>query len=171
MAALTPEAIAEHDARRLALVLREIGGDGAPINSGWMACDVPGSWAAYAAGLGLSGAVSDQELDDLVAFYDARQRPCRVQVTPFQHPTLMAGLKRRGFVTVDRDTVLVHLLDEVPAVPQPAGLTFRELDPEEPADVAAFCEAQGRAFVPDGQLPEGMRPISQRVAAHPRSTI
>ncbi|MGB0590000.1 MAG: GNAT family N-acetyltransferase [Myxococcota bacterium] len=171
MTALTPEGVAEHDARRLAQVLREIGGDGAPINSGWMACDIPGSWADYAAGLGLSGTVSDQELDDLEAFYDTRERPCRVQVTPFQHPSLMAGLERRGFKAIDRDSVLVHPLDALPDMPTCDGLTFREVDPNESVDIEAFCTAQGRAFFPDGQLPEGMHPISRRVAAHRRSTI
>ena len=59
MSTLTPSDIALRDARRMAEVLREVGGDGAPNGSGWMACDVPGSWSDFAVGLGLDGPAAD----------------------------------------------------------------------------------------------------------------
>jgi hypothetical protein len=56
---LTPAKIAHREARRMALVLREVGGEGAAIGEGWMACDVPGSWADYTAGLGVKQPVDE----------------------------------------------------------------------------------------------------------------
>jgi GNAT superfamily N-acetyltransferase len=165
---LTPGHLADVEARRMALVLREVGGDGAPVDTGWMACDLPGSWAHYAAGLGLNGPISESSLNTLVAFYRGRERRCRVQVTPFQHPSLIGGLETRGFQVVDREAVLMHPLSGLPERPAPDDLVIRPLDPGNPDDLAAFSDAQGRAFFPEQGLPPGMRPIGERVATHPR---
>ena len=159
------------EARRLAQVLREVGGAGAAVDTGWMACDIPGSWANFAAGLGLKGPVSEGAFDTLIAFYDAHQRPCRVQVTPYQHPSLEKGLEARGFRIVDREVVMVHPLTSLPSQPPPEGLEIRPLEPSDVRDIEAFCDAQGRAFYPEDGLPSGMRPISVRVATHSRSKL
>ena len=168
-----PSVLAERDARRLALVLSEIGGPGEAVAGGWMARDVDGSWADFAAGLGLEGPVSDADLDRLVAFYAEVGRGPKVQVTPYQHPSLVAGLGARGFVVTEQETLLVHPLHggspfgEDLASP-PAGLGFHEVDGTDPVAVEAFQESHRLGFFGDAPLPEPMRIINQRVAAHPR---
>jgi len=171
MSPLTPSEIAERDARRLALVLREVGGEGAPVGSGWMACDLPGSWANYAAGLGLSGPVDPSTLDALVAFYRVRGRQPRIQVTPYQHPSLSTGLAARGFSTYEQETMLVHTLDALPPVNPLPKLVFRRIDPSKDDHVSAFRDSQMTGFFGDGEPPAGMLPITDRVARSPRCEL
>jgi hypothetical protein len=168
MSPLTPSEIAERDARRLALVLSEVGGDGAPIGSGWMACDLPGSWADYAAGLGLGGPVDTSTLNAFVAFYRERSRQPRIQVTPYQHPTLSSGLAARGFSPYEQETVLVHTLDKLPPVNPIPQLVFRRVDPSKDAHITAFRTSQMTGFFGDGEPPAGMLPITERIARSPR---
>jgi GNAT superfamily N-acetyltransferase len=167
------EACARRDARRLALVLRELASDGAPIAGGWMACDAEGSWAEFAAGLGLQGPVSSEEIEALVAFYAARGRPAKVQTVDVQHPSLVQGLLAQGFYCFEAEQVLTLALDRYDPGPTPhvAGLRLRQVDPAQPDDVAAFVAVQLAGFFPDHDAPEGMRPITERTARHPRGTF
>ena len=166
-----PAVIAHREARRLALVLRELGGEGAAVGGGWMACDLLGSWARYAAGLGVDGPVDDAALDALVAFYRERDRTPRILVSPYQHPTLMRGLKARGFTAYEQESSLARGLDGLPpALPVP-GLSFRRLDPLHEADVAAFRDSQMIGFFEDEAPPAGMLPITERVARAPRCRL
>ena len=169
---MTPAEVAHRDARRLAVVLREIGGDGAALGShGWMACDLDGSWADYAAGLGVDGPVSDSTLDRLVEFYRARGRTPKIQVTPYQHPSLLEGLERRGFTVYEAETVLWRPLLELPPVAAPNSLAFLPVDPASPASCSAFRDSQFAGFFADREVPTGMGPITDRVARGPRSHL
>lgn len=171
MRKLLPSEIAENDARRLAVVLSEVGGDGAPIGGGWMACDVPGSWAKYAAGLGVDGAVDGAVLDELVAFYRERDRTPRIEVTPYQHPTLVEGLASRGFTPYSFDTVLVRTTDALPQEAPISGLAFRRVDPANDEDVHDFRDSQMAGFYESGNVPSGMLPITERVARSHRNQL
>ncbi|MDP6943781.1 MAG: hypothetical protein QF464_06485, partial [Myxococcota bacterium] len=137
MSTWTPAEIADRDARRFVAVLEEIGGEGAPLGGGWMSCDRPGSWANHAAGLGLRGPVDSADLDALIAFYVARGRTPQIQLTPYQHPTLLGGLEARGFVPYHEQTVLVRDLTDLPADVPVSSLEFRAVDPSDDASVAA----------------------------------
>jgi len=160
--------IADRDARRLAIVLREVGGEGAPIGGGWMACDLEGSWAVYAAGLGLAGSVDDTTLDALVDFYRERNRPPQIQVTPYQHPTLIKGLAARAFAPYELETVLVRTLEDLPPSKPIPGLIFRPVDPKSDLDVMAFSNSQMTGMFDHDAPPQGMVPITARVARSPR---
>ncbi|MDP6935027.1 MAG: hypothetical protein QGG40_19045, partial [Myxococcota bacterium] len=151
-APLNPSSIANQDARRLARVLSEIGGEGAAVDSGWMAHDQPGSWSNFAAGLGLDGPVDPASLDSLVDFYRTRGRRPRIQVTPHQHPTLLQGLEARSFVPFQTETVLARELTDLPANREPTGLTFHPVVSTRQADVDAFRDSQMTGFH-DGRLP------------------
>ena len=133
-----------------------------------MSCDALGSWATFAAGLGLDSAVDDQTLDKLVAFYRDQDREPRIQVTPFQHPSLIKGLKARQFVEHDSETILVHGLQTLQSAPYPAALHFRRIDPSNDADVAAFCQSQISGFFEDTTPKPAFRAITERVARCPR---
>ena len=166
----SPAEISERDSRRLALVLRDIGGDGAPIDSGWMACDVLGSWATYGAGLGMDGPVDGATLDALVGFYRSRNRQPQVKVTPHQHLSLTQGLADRGFTVFEQETVLAHSLDQLPQKHSMPGLVFRLVDPSSPENVEVFWASQTRGFFEGDKAPAGLRPIFERTVQHPRAT-
>lgn len=164
--------IATRDALRLAAVLREVGGEGRQLNSGWMACDAPDSWADYAAGLGVGHPVSDDELDELIAFYRDRGRPAKVQITPYQHPSLLKGLSMRGFTPYALQTILVCELSDVDAsIAEVEGLSVRRLDPASQDDVEAFVRAQSAGFYPDSGAPESVKTAARRVAKNHRTQI
>jgi len=157
----------------MAEVLREVGGHGAPIDSGWMSCDIPGSWATYAAGIGHNGPVPASTIDTLVDFYQSCGRPARVQVTQYQHPSLLAELQERGFKKHDQDTVLAIDLSmpkrtEDDSAPQ---VIFKQVDPGSPSEVSAFIASQAAGFYDDGPAPTGLVPITQRVAQVPRAML
>ena len=166
----TPAEISERDSRRLALVLRDIGGDGAPIDSGWMSCDVLGSWATFGVGLGMDGPVDGAALDGLVEFYRSRDRQPRIKVTPHQHPSLAQGLSDRGFIVFEQETVLAHSLEQLSPNHSLPGLVFRPVDPSSPEDLEAFWASQTRGGFEDDEAPAGLRPIFERVVRHPRAT-
>lgn len=167
----TPSEIAEREERRIAIVLRELGGDGAPIGGGWMACDLPGSWADYAAGLGLDGPVDDSTLDEFLAFYRKRNRSPRIHVTPFQHPTLLSGLEARGFTVYEQENILVRLLDELPPINPIPGLVFRLVDPSNDDDVYDFRCSHVLGFCEGKEPPQGVLPITDRVARSQRCKL
>ncbi len=125
----------------------------------------------YAAGLGLHGPVDGATLDELVAFYRGRERQPRVQVTPYQHPTLLSGLTKRSFVAFEQEAVLVHTLQDLPKAAPAANLSFRRIDPLSHTDVAAFRDSQMRGFYEDKEPPAGMLAITERVGRHPRCRL
>ena len=167
----TPAEIADREERRIAIVLRELGGDGAPIGSGWMACDLPGSWADYAAGLGLDGPVDDSTLDEFLEFYCKRNRSPRIHVTPFQHPTLLSGLEARGFTVYEQENILVRSLDALKPVNPISGLVFRLVDPSSDEDVYDFRCSHLLGFCEGKEPPQGVLPITDRVARSQRCKL
>jgi ribosomal protein S18 acetylase RimI-like enzyme len=163
-----PWTMAHRDARRLALVMREVASESAPVGEGCMACDGPDSWANYAVGLGVTRPPTNAELDALVAFYERRGFPAALQVTPYQDPALLAGLALRGFVVDEVETVLVRPLTDLPPLDAPAGVTFRRINPRDEVDVEAWVQAQADGFS-EGRRSEGADRISRVVARHGRS--
>lgn len=166
----TPSQIAAVDARRMALVMRELGGGGEPINSGWMVYDRPDSWANYAAGLGLDGPVTSAEIQRLVDFYDSYGVDAHIQTTPYQDPSLFSALGKHGFVTDDFTVMFVHDLKDL-STTQMDGLEFVEINPGNDQDIQAFVDAQMLGFYAPKAAPEGITAITERVARHPRCRI
>lgn len=164
-----PAVIAAHDARRKALVLRDIGGEGAPIAGGWMSCDRPGSWASFAAGMGVDEPVPAEAVDRLVAFYAERGRPAAVEATPYQHPTLFEALGARGFVVADLETVLVRPTQALDAPPRVPGLAVRAVDPRDPGAVEAFVALQCSAFHDDPSTLDAFAAILRRAVRYSAS--
>lgn len=167
----TPATMANQDALRMAKVLQDIGGDGAAVSSGWMSCDQPGSWATYAAGLGLEGPLAAADIDRVVDFYHSRQRPAQVQVHAYQHPSVMGQLKARGFTQVDESQVLAFDLSAELSELTPHGFRFVRVDPTQERDCLAFAASQGTGFFEDKPVPAGMDPITQRVIQLPRAQL
>ena len=158
-----PSEMAERECRRSVVDLEEVGGTGRAIGSGWMSCDVPDSWADHATSLGLDGPVSDAVLDEFVEYYRSRKRVPRIKVSPYQHPSLLAGLARRGFTLLEVETVLVHFLKDLPGIDPPPGVVFRPIDPADSSDVRLFRDLNIEGFHSGGPVPEGVLPITERM--------
>ena len=168
MSPIDPRALAHLDTRRLCLVFQEIGGEIAPLAGGWMACDIPGSWARYAVGIGLDSLPSSAELDTLEDYYVDRGCPPTIQLSDHHHPDMPALLSDRGFAITDREVVLGRRLDgELPRASPVDGLVLREVDPHDDEDVEAFVRAQIIGF----DAPEGLIPITRRVGRGARWTV
>jgi len=138
-----------------------------------MSCDLPGSWADYAAGLGLDGPVSDATLDSLIEFYRSRGRTPRIETTPYQHPSLLEGLQSRGFVPFEELHTLVVDLHQYDAARggDETGLAFKRIDPGCQKSVDSFIRSQERGFFGEESLPSGLRTIIERVVHHPRAQV
>ena len=162
----SPAAIADSEMARLARVLEDLGGAGVAVDTGWAACDVPGSWARFATGLGRGGPVDPATLDTAEAFFAEREEPTRIRFTPYTHPSLVELLAARGYVLDHLDTILVHDLRELPSL-DPT-LTIRAVDGQ--ADRRAWVSAQLRGFFGDDH-PAGMVPITERVSRYARARL
>jgi GNAT superfamily N-acetyltransferase len=101
-----------------------------------------------AAGLGMSGPVTAEDVEALEHFYRSRDTEARVLVSPFAHPSLLEQLGERGFRLVDLDTTLLRRLDHSEAFPAPAGdVAVRRAGPDE---AAAWVAASLQSFAPPG---------------------
>ncbi len=154
----------------MAQVMREVGGGGESINSGWMVYDGPGSWATYAAGLGLNGEVTPAEIQRLIHFYDTHGVDAQIQTTPYQDPSLFRVLSENCFVPDDFTIMLVHDLEQI-SKPQLAGLKFMKVDPTNDSQIRTFVETQKVGFYGPALAPHGIDAITERVARHPRCQL
>lgn len=119
-------------ARRL--LLREVGGPAeallhwkanhpdspvaaARLDGGWMVYPGPGLPWGGAVGLGLSGAVADDLLDRLDAFFAPLRHDPRVLVCPYADPALLGQLQAHGFRARSFRHVMVR--DGAPLPPGP----------------------------------------------------
>lgn len=116
-------------------------------------------------GLGLSGEVSDGELDALEAFFRSRGAPVAHELSPLAGVALAARLVARGYRPVEQSTVL-HRPSLLPGDEAgPADISVRPVEPDE-ADRWAEVAAQGWG----SEAPEleafirGMGRISARAA-------
>lgn len=102
-------------------------------------CDVAGASGLYSApgsplnkvlGLGLHGAVGDDALDALTAFYAERHEPTQVELCPLAALDLPDRLVRRGFALVGFENELGARLPAAgrAAVPHAAALTVTRAD-------------------------------------------
>ncbi|MGK3992604.1 GNAT family N-acetyltransferase [Sorangium sp. So ce1024] len=164
--------IARIEERRLALGTAAVVACAEPIAGGWMAFDGEGSWGNFAAGLGLDGPVSSEELDRLVAFYTTRGAEPQIQVCPFAHESLLRGLAERGFVLREFENVLAREIapdEDLRALTRggPDGLAIVRVDPADDAQVRVFIEVSTSGFRPEGEpITPALFDVTRRVVAH-----
>ncbi len=125
-----------------------------------------------AVGLGMAGPVSDVDLEAMERFFFGRTATPRVTVNPMAHPSLVQGLRRRGYVLEDFEGALVCSLNPeqsrtctpagpvaTPATVSPPGQARTSLEPPReltirrvgPEDVAIWAPTIARGF-------EGLQP-------------
>jgi GNAT superfamily N-acetyltransferase len=105
-----------------------------------------------AAGLGMSGPVSREDVEALEAFYASRGADARVVVSPFAHPSLFEHLGERGFQLSSLDSVLVRLVRRLTPADE-AGPAHPGIAVHRAADAAAWVRLSLTGFAPEGSGP------------------
>lgn len=174
---IDPRAIALLEEWRQARGVAEIALEHEVIAGGTMAFSGAGSWSNQASGLGLRGPVSGEELDRLVAFYRDRGVPAAIEVAPFAHQSLIAGLRERGFLLKDFEMVFAARVEagedcsQRTMVPLDPSIEIRRHEPGDEAADHAFLLASMSGFVPEGQdapLASDLE-VGLRCLRHPRT--
>lgn len=80
----------------------------------------PNSPVTQAVGLGLDGAVTDDDVDRLENFYRTRAEAVRVESCPLAHPSLIEQFRKRSYYVTEFSNVFAAPLQE------PGRLIFRE---------------------------------------------
>jgi len=102
------------------------------------------STCAHAFGLGMSGAVTDAELERLDAFYRSRGVVAHVDLCPLADRSLPAQLGRRGYRLTEWTNVMARPLGPgEPATPSPAALLVR---PAAPAEAESWARVVAQGF-------------------------
>lgn len=160
---LTPAMIAALEGPRQARMLAAVAPTVEPFAGGVMGFHEPGSWQNQACGVGLAGPVGDDEIDAMIAFYESRGVEPRVELSPFAHESLVAGLAARGFVVREFENVLARALpaderlDDLLPHGRPAGLELRPLDPRDDQAVRRSADLTLRGFFEPDAIPPAMR--------------
>lgn len=129
---------------------------------GVMGFHAPGSWQNQACGVGLEGPVSGDEIDAMVHFFTSRGVEPRIELSPFAHETLVAGLGARGFVVREFENVLARELPEgedlEATLPngRPRDLVVWQLDPTDERGLREAVETTLSGFYPPGEIPDAM---------------
>ncbi len=138
-----------------------VGGGGAY----WFSDDNPVNGAF---GLGMRGPVEHEEIAALVAFFEERGTPARVDVCPHADATLMRWLAEERFVTTTFEMLLYQPLPATASGPPSPGVTVREACTAE--ERALWAELEARGFTDDAVTEEHRllaRAISLRQDAQP----
>lgn len=93
-------------------------------------------------GAGLSGAVTDTDVEEMEAFFDERTAPVSVGLTPFADAGLWTRLSRRGYEIGAFENTLVRMLSAEDAL-------YVDPDVEEAADGEEWSHTLSQAFFGD----------------------
>ncbi len=114
---------------------------------------VAGGYAVYcganspvtqAVGLGLNGAVSNEEFDRLEEFYFSRKEPVRVETCPMADGSLIEHYRERGYHVSEFSNVMVRPVEKSGAAALPAGIEIQKAANGE-IDLWTLTVAQGFA--------------------------
>lgn len=159
--------------RKQALAAAELALESQRLADGWLSYGGPGAYVNKACGLGLDGPVTDADLDTLVTFFTSRGIEPRVELCPFAHPSLPAGLAQRGLVLQQFVNVLFRKLpprDAPLGVPgPPEGVTIERVDPSDEVALRRFVEVAESGFLPEGtqEVPEVFMNLSLKAGRQP----
>ena len=149
-AGLIAEAFSAADPTGGATFLRVAGATAA-----WVA---PGSVLSKVHGLGLDGAVSDEDIERIEEFYRERgETKVAIEMSPFAGVDLLARLERRGYRVSGFEQVQVRPLapDDAPqnGLPLPAGLTIETVDRGDRSTRAAWTRVSTEGFFAPAPTP------------------
>lgn len=157
--------------RKQALAAAELALESQRLADGWLSYGGPGAYVNKACGLGLDGPVTDAELDTLVTFFTSRGIEPRVELCPFAHPSLPAGLAQRGLVLQQFVNVFFRKLPpgEAPLVTPLEGISIERVDPSDEVALRRFVEVVESGFLPEGtqEVPEVLMNLGFKAARKP----
>jgi len=169
-AAFTMAEIARREEGHAAHVLRGMATESRPFAGGTMARGEPGAWFNLAQGVGLAGPVREDEIAGFITFFEERGIEPRIEVCPFAHESLIAGLASERFSLARFEMVLFRALsaaeDFAPPFPTPRGLLIEQVDPRDARAVDEYARVSLSGF-----LPPGMDPTPELLAAAQRSAM
>jgi hypothetical protein len=154
-------------ARALQRTHPEVGADMLEIAGGHAVFAGLNSPVGRAIGLGLDGAVTAAQLDEVEALYKKHHAPSQVDITPVTHGSLLELLKTRGYVLAELNNVMARKLEPGERFEESvAGFEFRPCAPEQ---VPLWTNTMLRGFFSEGQIPEGLSRLLAPMAEAPNS--
>jgi GNAT superfamily N-acetyltransferase len=114
-----------------------------------------------AVALGLNGAVSEAEVDDLEAFFGSRGAPVSIDLCPLADPGLLEILGRRGYRAAEFNNVLVKRMPGAEIVLAPR--VRRAL----PGERDLWSYTVGRGFFEQGDLTTAEMEVGRAIFAMP----
>jgi GNAT superfamily N-acetyltransferase len=132
-----------------------------PIAGGFAVYCGPDSPVTQAVGLGLHGAVREEEFDRLEDFYFTRREAVRVETCPMADATLVNLYKQRGYCVSEFSNVMIERVGSAAREQAPAGVEVRRARQDE-LDLWAVTVSRGFA---EGQpAPQGIVSIMKMFA-------
>lgn len=124
-----------------------------PMGSGWLVDDGRDNGMSQAYGLGFDGAVTDEEIEQVTAFFRSGQRLPRVGVCPYADPSLFKVLRRQGYGLERFRNVLVReIAPDAPIRDHNKGVEVREVPKEDAQAVMAVSRVIAGGFG-EGKIP------------------
>ncbi|MDX2148835.1 MAG: GNAT family N-acetyltransferase [Planctomycetota bacterium] len=168
------ERVAHLEEARQARGQAEVAEESRPFAGGVMCRGKPGFWSNIAVRVAMSGPITLDEIDAMIAFYSEIGSEARAEVTPFADPSLYRGLEARGFGVRFFENMFARELtptDEpiTPLVAPPEGLEIRRVDPTDERAVHQFALTAVSGFFPPGTDLEPQAALASRSARHPRT--
>ncbi|QYU69315.1 hypothetical protein J4558_04000 [Leptolyngbya sp. 15MV] len=128
----------------------------------------PGSWTNQAAGLGMNGPVTRDNLLQIIDFHASKGAEPRLEICPFADGSLVREAGELGFRVANFELVFFRSLDGSrvePAVPTPPGLVIRPVDVSNAQELREFAITAVGGFVPPCQpIPEHELRVCEHVA-------
>src|SRR5260370_5727589 len=139
--------------------------------------EIAGGFAIYcganspttqAVGLGLAGAVSEEEFERLETFYRSRGEPVRVETCPLAEHSLIEQLGKRGYRVTEFSSVMARPLDGANRVQNwpawPPGMSIEKLGHDQ-IDLWTMTVAQG--FAENAPVPPEILDVMKMFASGP----
>lgn len=131
---------------RQAKAVAAVAGIVEPLAGGLVSFTGPGSYSNQAVGLGMGGPVSGPDLDYLCTFYQSRGFQPQIELCPYAHESLIAGLAVRGFVIKDFETVLARDMSIPIDAEIPADIQITQVNPADENQVETFLKIVADGF-------------------------
>jgi GNAT superfamily N-acetyltransferase len=161
--------VAKLEEARLAIGMASVAVEHRALAGGMLARGEPGTWINTATGMGMNGPVSDEEIEEFIAWYESAGVEPRIEICPFADASLVGGLAARGFRLKQFENVFFRETGEsVPPSPLGDGIEVGLLDPQDEKSVWEYAAAVARGFMPDGKDPDaGDVELTARVVRQP----
>lgn len=150
-------ALARHDEQLLANTAAAIAPHSETIGGMLVTYAEPGSWLNQCWKLGIDEPVSDDHVDQIIAFFDSHECAVRAGLTTLADPSAQHALAGRGFDIADLINVFHVDLGAEQTIanqvdPAPAALDLLHIDREDDTMLDRWAELSARGFS-DGEPP------------------